>query len=370
MATSKYESLLADRTRALKRALDRHEKKIAAIVNDFMTSPQRSNAYWNGVRAALNREYREIGALYSSWARARLPQFYRDVVREQMARASKLKNLATTARLSTPDLLSTDFSARTEAILYQSATADMLGALALGQRDMGRLTRMTQQRLVDEALVDKTIADAAAAGDLNINRILSRQGTLANALVQAAEGGRYLTIVDVNGVARRYGIGSYAEMVTRTKWHEAQSQAARAVAANYDTDLVRVSSHNTTTEICQRYEGKVMSISGKDPRFEFLDVAPPFHPNCLHYLTVTFEETLAASGQLDAASAFSRGETDAPPNLPTFIPVKDRAAIVSLAVEEAKKTDAYAAARSPRGRRNVIRDVVSSAIGARARSAA
>lgn len=358
MPNTKYDSLFRQRFQGLQKSIDRHEKKIAAIVNDFLTTPERSSAYWNGIRSSLDREYKEIAALYSSWSSARIPQIYNDVVREQMSRAASLKNLTHSAARSTREIIDSDFAAQTTRLLYESATADMMAALALGSRELGRLTRVTQQKLIGEWLVDKTIAAAYEAGDLKINRILSREGTLANSLLQAAEGGRFVAIQCKDGILRHFGIGDYAELVSRTKWHEAQAEATKAVAANYSTDLVRVSAHNTTTEICQRYEGKVMSISGKNEEFEFLDQEPPFHPNCLHYLTVTFEETLRSSGQYDAASAFSRGRAETPPNLPSFIPVKDRAALQAAAVAKAKASDVYAAARSDRGRRNILRDFI------------
>lgn len=359
MANTKYDALLAERIRGLKKSLDKHEKKIAALVNDFLTTPERSSAYWNGIRSSLNREYKEIAAVYSAWAQARYPQFYNDVVREQMTRAGALKNLANTAAMSTREIINSDFAAQTKRVLYESATADVMAGLALGGRELGRLTRITQQKLVNEWLIDKTIAAAYEAGDLKINRLLSREGTPANSLLKAAEGDRFVAILCKDGVLRHYGIGDYAELVSRTKWHEAQTAATKAVAANYSTDLVRVSAHNTTTEICQYYEGKVMSISGKSEEFEFLDREPPFHPNCLHYLTVTFEETLKSSGQFDAASDFSKGKTDQPPNLPSFIPVQDRAALQDAAIAKGKASEVYAAARSDSGRRNVLRDFIS-----------
>jgi hypothetical protein len=95
-------------------------------------------------------------------------------------------------------------------------------------------------------------------------------------------------------------------------------------ANNYGTDLVQVSSHNTTTKICMPYEGKVYSISGKDKRFPPLMNTPPYHPNCLHLIFPTFESGMIAQGTLDSFSAFSMGKISKPPLPASFKPISKR----------------------------------------------
>ncbi|GAG70788.1 unnamed protein product, partial [marine sediment metagenome] len=92
----------------------------------------------------------------------------------------------------------------------------------------------------------------------------------------------------------------YAEMVARTKFHQAHSQATLVQAQNYGTDLVEVSSHNTTTKICIPFEGNIYSIKGTHPVFPPLTDTAPFHPNCLHLIYPTFESGLIAQGILAA----------------------------------------------------------------------
>ncbi|MBA7557934.1 hypothetical protein ES705_50717 [subsurface metagenome] len=124
----------------------------------------------------------------------------------------------------------------------------------------------------------------------------------------------------------KYKPSYYAELVARTKFHQAQSQAALMQAANYETDLIQVSSHNTTTELCMPFEGKIFTISGKDKRFPPLTESPPYHPNCLHLLFPAFESGLQAQGTLESFSSFSKGEISRPPVPSSFIPVKERGA--------------------------------------------
>jgi hypothetical protein len=146
--------------------------------------------------------------------------------------------------------------------------------------------------------------------------------TLAAQLSAAAEiidGKKY-----VIAGARRFSPKYYAEMVTRSKFHEAQAQGALLTAQNYGTSLVQVSSHNTTTKICIPYEGKVYSIGGKDSRFPVLENISPFHPNCLHLLFPMFASAMEVDGSLEGWTAFSSGAIKVPPSPANFIPVDAR----------------------------------------------
>jgi hypothetical protein len=357
--SSKYDDILKKRSKKLVSSLEKRENNINNIVNGFLTNPQKSTKYWNGVRSDLNKEYLAVNKIYSEWSKVNYPAFYDGVIKEQMKKANDLKNLTSTAKLSAVDLANTDMANQTKNIIVNSAIADMATGLALGKRDVFRLTRITQQTLISEGLIDKTIAEAYISGNLSINKTLKKSGTLANNLLNASEEGKYITIIDKNGNPRRYRITTYAELVTRTKWHEAQSRATMQTAANYGTDLVRVSNHNTTTEICQAYEGKIFSISGKSNQFASLDQAPPFHPNCLHYLTITFEETLKVSNTLQGQSDFSLGKTNRPPNQPFFIPNERRNNIVNRTIRDTRQTDIYKQS-TPKQRKKLVSDKINS----------
>lgn len=97
-------------------------------------------------------------------------------------------------------------------------------------------------------------------------------------------------LIDVKG--RRYQPRYYAELVARTEMRAAQSEAIVNSCREYETDLVEVSSHGTTTPACLPYEGRVFSISGNSMEFPHLDQSPPFHPNCQHFLYPTSPEAV------------------------------------------------------------------------------
>lgn len=96
---------------------------------------------------------------------------------------------------------------------------------------------------------------------------------------------------------RNYNTKYYAELVGRTWLRDLQSEATVNMANQYTMDLVEVSDHGTTTEICKKYEGKVYSISGKTKTVAGVQVRPlkarpPFHPNCWHNMFVTSLEAI------------------------------------------------------------------------------
>lgn len=97
----------------------------------------------------------------------------------------------------------------------------------------------------------------------------------------------------INVKGRRYQPRYYSELVARTEMRKAQSNAVVNSCNQYETDLTEVSDHGTTTPICLNYEGKIFSLSGRSAEYPFLDIRPPFHPNCQHFLYPTSPEAVA-----------------------------------------------------------------------------
>jgi hypothetical protein len=88
---------------------------------------------------------------------------------------------------------------------------------------------------------------------------------------------------------RRWSLSAYAEMAATTSRREAQTMGTLNRLAENGIDLVRVSAHSGSCEICKPYQGKVYSISGTHPRYPALREAPPYHPHCSHVLTGVVE---------------------------------------------------------------------------------
>lgn len=280
MATNKYLNAFNRRFESFTKKAVKSEKALNSIVNNFLKAPEKTKKYWDDVKKKINNEYKKITGQYIDWADAEIPKQYRFNVRDEMKKAKKLKSVKREPAKGTIKLLNSNDSKATQSLLANGAIDDMIAGLEIGRKDLLKLTRITRQNLISEKVLNEAIQDAIQEGNLQKANILSREGTLANKLQKASMDGRFITIVNKNGKKMRFGIKSYSELVSRTKWHEAQTEAVKVVNKNYDTDLVRVSSHNTTTAICQQYEAKIFSLTGKDKRFPVADAVPPFHPNC------------------------------------------------------------------------------------------
>ncbi|MGL5718853.1 MAG: phage minor capsid protein [Paraclostridium sp.] len=89
----------------------------------------------------------------------------------------------------------------------------------------------------------------------------------------------------------------YAELLCRSITAEAQNTSVLNVAKEYKKDLLKMSHHNSACEVCQKYEGKIYSISGKDERYPYLKSIPGFrkgynnlHPRCRHSFSIFIEK--------------------------------------------------------------------------------
>lgn len=88
-------------------------------------------------------------------------------------------------------------------------------------------------------------------------------------------------------LGREWRLDSYAQMVARTTSREIATVATINTCQEADIDLIQISTHYPTCEICAPLQGKVFSISGNDKRYPKLEeeYTPPIHPSCRHVTT-------------------------------------------------------------------------------------
>lgn len=90
---------------------------------------------------------------------------------------------------------------------------------------------------------------------------------------------------------RRMPLDSYVEMVGRTMTGRAAVTGSLARYKEMGYDLVLVSAHFRTCQLCQPWEGKVLSQGGGDEKYPALQLAIDqglFHPNCAHNISPYF----------------------------------------------------------------------------------
>ena len=84
---------------------------------------------------------------------------------------------------------------------------------------------------------------------------------------------------------RMWNMRTYCEMHARTVCMEAHLQGTANRLVEQGHDLVKVSTHRGACELCQPWQGKILSITGKTkgyPTLEEAKAAKLFHPNCRH----------------------------------------------------------------------------------------
>lgn len=131
--------------------------------------------------------------------------------------------------------------------------------------------------------VQKAVEDAVGL-KLSTNETLKE--CQKNILKNFAERG--ITAVKTKN-GRYIRVDAYAEMVARSTVREVTNTATIKQVQELGYDLVKMSSHPGACPMCQKYEGRVYSISGKDKRFPKLDIAfssgyANIHPRCKHVL--------------------------------------------------------------------------------------
>lgn len=93
----------------------------------------------------------------------------------------------------------------------------------------------------------------------------------------------------VDKAGRNWTLDRYSEMLFRTKAVEARNRGLVNKMAEYNYDLVQVSQHYNTCDVCADWEGEILSITGETSGYPTLAQAEAdglFHPNCRHAVNV------------------------------------------------------------------------------------
>lgn len=282
--------------------------KAQAAAGVFQKSSQ-----WAKARRDIDQAYKDLDRIYQSYSEYAIPKSYKIKVGAERKRIGKIKVAEIQKRV--PDIvLDSNFHKGAIKVLTDDTIIIYSTAVSEGKKVTQGLLRRTQQMVITEEKLNIEIVQA-----------LGKKGTIQetkNRILRALQE-KLVEPYVLKAGSKHYRAGTYAELVARTRTREAQSIATLNVAANVQSDLVQVDSHNTTTPICIPFEGRIFSISGRDPDFPPLTDEPPFHPNCLHNITVIFREVLEARG-IEKYIDFAKGKTEKHPTLSGWIPVSKR----------------------------------------------
>lgn len=301
----------------LKKRLDRIENKLFNISVDTVRTKETSNFYWSRTQSKIKKLYDEARIIFALYSNEVLPKSFDESMRLQIRRIKNLK--FKTPSISYYKLKNTNNSNQSKQAIVQDSISNFSIGLDSGYKKLTRLLRATQQLNISENQLDKS----AIEGYQTNKSLYGVKKKLVNDLSKDALDKKFITVIDKNGKPINYQIKTYAEMVARTKIIQSQADAVIQTALSIDSDLVQMSSHNTNCPICAPIEGKIYSISGKDPDFPALDFTVPLHPNCEHSFTVIFKDVLEERG-IQKYIDFAQGKTDEHPTLTKYKPISKR----------------------------------------------
>ena len=296
----------------------KHQNIIDKYITEVLTTFEVSSVYWSGMISKIKSEYLAIKAIYKNYIPSIIKKDFIEKLKTVISRIKSLKTVSSD-ELRYAEFVKTD---RIRNIINSSvklALTDFGLGIDSGIKKMTGTLRKTQQKLI----TDKQINQAIEEGFQTTNTWAGAKNRLLLAELQKIQSGNIITITNKNGKQRNYNAKKYAELVTRTRMRESETNATIQTAATLGSDLVQVSSHNTVCDICAQYEGKIYSINGVSKDFPRLEESPPYHPHCRHLLIVQFREVLELRG-IEQYTAFSNGKIEKPPYIPSFVPIKER----------------------------------------------
>lgn len=247
--------------------------------------------------------------------------------------------------LKFPEYSGINIDPRVASVLAQDTVRDLTKAIEQSQKFITSSFKLAKQDILSESKISEVVLDRLmeegnfrqAAKDLSIEidkvgrgatsqtrnlterEILQRihraedslfktgkiPGYLKTKVMDRVEqklrDGRFITILSKrldgsgNRIPYTYSLDYYTSMVARTRVGDSQVQASIETGQRIGAELYKVTSHNTTSEICKQFEGKYLT---QDPKlvgktYQGIQILlltdesrPLYHPNCKHRLLV------------------------------------------------------------------------------------
>jgi len=176
---------------------------------------------------------------------------------------------------------------KTDQAAVELIVQDTIGRLTDAASGMARqadtiLKEAAMQQLQDVAAINVAGPKFNDAAEL-LESSLERAGV--SKLGAELGDSKRLGIRLVRVAGKNWDAQKYSEMVIRTQTRDAHSRATVQRLLENDQDLVQITSHSTTCEICAEHDGQIYSITGASDKYPPLEENAPFHPNCQHLCT-------------------------------------------------------------------------------------
>lgn len=262
--------ILEPRIQAL---IDLYSSVYKKITTEMITATVAGKIQRARLMVRINHELEVMGVDVQDWIKKEIPRYYNDGAAIAIQDLRKLGLELSTAT-------SAPINAAAIAALVDETSAAAFEAITGISRNVSNIISSTQRRALT-----LTIAEGKLTAE-------TRKMLAAQLKEQLAESG-IGAIKDKLG--REWTFDRYSSMLVRTQGVEARNMGLANKMVQYGYDLVQVSNHGTKHLACRKWEGKILSITGKTPGYPTLAQAKAeglFHPNCKHAINV-INESLA-----------------------------------------------------------------------------
>lgn len=276
-------------------------KQVGKIVSSAdVSSVQKRNNVLKQLQELVDDSDKRV----QDWVKVQIPTFYEmglfEATKDLHNRGNEVKVLQSFNRFHKEAIQAIAEDA------YTNIASGMQGIAKTGNRLVAMGTR---QALIEKIATGTITGETRRQISKNIEKQLVGEG------IQG--------LIDRRG--REWDLDRYAEMLARTKLTQAHNTGVTNRMLESGYDLVQVSSHFGACELCRPFEGKILSVSGRNKAFPSVDDAMRnglFHPNCRHKILPIENKYLDESVIFD-------------PSKQAYIPYKQ------YTVEKLKKDEEY-----------------------------
>lgn len=155
-------------------------------------------------------------------------------------------------------------------------------AFATSLTTVGRAAGKVMSDIV-KAQISEELAQGVLTG--------SARRTISKQIIATIKQGGITGLIDKGG--REWTLENYAEMLARTKMMEARNSGVsnKMIANGYD--LVEITRGMSSHQACRKWEGRVVSLTGKTKGYPTLEDARKdgvFHPRCQHHYNIVHSD--------------------------------------------------------------------------------
>lgn len=263
------------------------------------------------VLGEIQKIFNEADDSVQAWIKVEIPTFY------EMGMFSAIKLLD---ERGTPIRIDKEYVAFHKQAI-EAIAQDAYSSISKGIQGMVRSAEHILQQTTQKQVLER-IAKGSITGEAN--------KTIAKDIAKMLKDEGLTAITDKAG--RDWDLLTYSEMLSRTKLTQAHNSGVVNRTVENGNDLVIVSDHFGTCDLCAPFQGRILSATGRNEGYLSLDDAMAeglFHPNCRHVITPYYDAYLDASVAWDASKQKYVAFTELPTQkinvkLPSFDEAKNK----------------------------------------------